>query len=73
MSKTSKNHRNSTVTPNEIIIYEKLSEKSNLSIYAIFMHVQPTYTHCISENMIMAFKMLNMEFAYEPLVHMDFI
>ena len=36
-------------------IYEKLLEKSNLSIYATFMHVQPTYTPCISENMIMAF------------------
>ena len=55
------------------IIYEKLSEKCNLSICIIFMHVKLSYTCCIGENMIMTFEMLNVEFAYEPLVHMDFI
>ena len=42
------------------------------SSYASFMHEKPTYTCCISENIIMACYILNLGFAYEPLVHMDF-
>ena len=53
-------------------IYEKLSQKCKESIYASFMHEKPTYTCCISENVIMACYILNLGFAYEPLVHMDF-
>ena len=53
------------------IIYEKLSEKCNLSIYTIFMHDKPTYTCCIYENLLMAYLRAYFGVAFEPLVQMD--
>ena len=49
-------------------IYEKWSEKSNLSIRTSFMHVKATLFCCLYQNMIKHYLRSQMSLNFEPLV-----